>query len=241
MSQAVKPMLKSRSIVQWGLVAVIASFVAVAALPNYFTGQWPWSADLPVPHIEQIRNLLKQPLDLPDWEIALHEEVGISRQQWTRTVYLPTGAEDDMSEGFMVLLRPQLAVDQQPEVEWVDLQGSLTWQVNDLHTVSFSPDASPEGTSRKVVTRYLRGLNERSTFAVMQWYAWPEGGHYAPGRWFWGDQEKQWKQREHLPWVAVSILLPIEPVGDIRLHTEEITAIAQSVQQALMSNTFSGE
>jgi hypothetical protein len=80
----------------------------------------------------------------------------------------------------------------------------------------------------------LRGIDARNTFAVMQWYAWPDGGHFAPGKWFWADQAQQWQQRQRLPWVAVSILLPIEPVGDIRSHTAAVTEIAQAVQQGLL-------
>ena len=37
-----------------------------------------------------------------------------------------------------------------------------------------------------------------------------------------------------MPWVAVSVLLPIEPVGDIRVHTEQMTEIAETVQQSLL-------
>ncbi|MEM9816236.1 MAG: cyanoexosortase B system-associated protein, partial [Cyanobacteria bacterium P01_D01_bin.6] len=67
------------------------------------------------------------------------------------------------------------------------------------------------------------------------------GGHFAPGKWFWADQAQQWQQRQRLPWVAVSILLPIEPVGDIRAHREAIIEVAQAVQQGLISSTFAAE
>ncbi|NER84831.1 MAG: hypothetical protein F6K42_36005 [Leptolyngbya sp. SIO1D8] len=51
---------------------------------------------------------------------------------------------------------------------------------------------------------------------------------------------RQWSQRERMPWVAVSILLPIEPVGDIRPYSEAMAAIGQTVQTSLMQSTFYG-
>jgi cyanoexosortase B-associated protein len=72
----------------------------------------------------------------------------------------------------------------------------------------------------------------------MQWYAWPTGGHYAPGKWFWADQGRQWRQRERMPWVALNLLFPIEPLGDIRTHADEATAIAQAIQTSLLASTF---
>jgi cyanoexosortase B-associated protein len=131
-----------------------------------------------------------------------------------------------------------MAADQQPEVEWVDLRGAQSWQVSDRHTVRFTTSASELGSPGSVTTRYFRGVADRNTFAVMQWYAWPQGGHFAPGKWFWADQAQQWGQQQRLPWVAVSVLFPIEPVGNIRPHTETVTAIAQAVQQGLLTSTF---
>lgn len=236
MSEATKPMPKPRSIAQWSLIAVLTALVAIATLPSYINGQWPWRTELPVPQIENVRGLLETPLEIEGWQSIFHEAVNIGGNRWSLAEYRSAGAPSESTESFGLLLRPQMASDQQPEVEWVDLRGAQSWQVDNRETVRFTlPLAANEA---KVTARYLRGVDERTTFAVMQWYAWPQGGHFAPGKWFWRDQAKQWRQQERLLWIAVSILLPIEPVGDIQLHTETVTAIAQAVQQELMSSIF---
>lgn len=240
MTDATQSRSKPRSMVQWGLIVVLAALVAIAALPSYFSGQWPGSSDLPVPHIAQLRELLTEPLAVPGWESTFHQEVNIGRNRWTLAEYRRTGTDGEPADSFGLLLRPQQAGDQQPEVEWVDLRGAQSWQVDDRHTVRWQVD-SPADAPVEVTTRYLRGIDERNTFAVMQWYAWPSGGHFAPGKWFWADQAQQWQQKQRLPWTAVSVLLPIDPVGDIRTHTATVTEIAQSVQQGLLSSTFEAE
>ncbi len=241
MTDATQSRPKPRSIVQWGLIVVLAALVAIAVLPSYFSGQWPWSSDLPVPHIAELRGLLTEPLEVPGWEPTFHQEVNIGRHPWTIAEYRRSGDAGESGESFGLLLRPQRSGDQQPEVEWVDLRGAQSWQVDDRHTVRWLLETPDADVPANVTTRYLRGIDERNTFAVMQWYAWPSGGHFAPGKWFWADQSQQWQQGQRLPWVAVSILLPIEPVGDIRAHTEAVTEIAQSVQQGLLSSTFRAE
>jgi cyanoexosortase B-associated protein len=233
MTEAVKPTLQSRSLIQWVLVAVLAGLVAIAALPNYLAGQWPWSTDMPVPQLQEMRELNQTPLSLSGWDVTLHETVKIGGSDWALTEYRAAGSDSVDAKTFGLLLKPQKSADKQPEVEWVDLQGAQGWRVNDLQTVRMSAE-DQTGQPVQVSTRYFRGLNENGTLAVMQWYAWPTGGHFAPGRWFWADQARQWQQRERMPWVAVCVLLPIEPVGDIRPHTEAMVAIAQAIQENLL-------
>jgi len=241
MSDATQPMPKQRSVVQWGLIIVLAALVAMAAMPSYLSGQWPWSTELPVPHIKAVRSLLETPLEVDGWQSIYHQEVPIGGDRWSLTEYRRLGSSETEGESFALLMRPQRSGDQQPEVEWVDLRGAQSWQVADRHTVRFTTGANGQAPSVSVTTRYFRGVSERDTFAVMQWYAWPTRGHFAPGKWFWADQLQQWRQRERMPWVAVSVLFPIEPVGNIRPHTETVTAIAEAVQQGLLTSTFRGE
>jgi len=241
MTDAAHTRSQSRSLVQWGLIAVLAALVAIAALPSYFSGQWPWSHELPVPHIEELRTLIEEPLTVPGWEYTFHQEVSIGRERWTLAEYRRVGEPEELGDTFGLLLRPQRSGDQQPEVEWVDLQGAQSWQVDNRHKVRWLVEPGAGADALSVTTQYLRGIDARNTFAVMQWYAWPSGGHFAPGKWFWADQAQQWQQRQRLPWVAVSVLLPIEPVGDIRRHTAAVTEIAQAVQQGLLTTTFSSD
>jgi cyanoexosortase B-associated protein len=218
------------------LVVLLSGLVAIAALPHYLSGQWPWSTAMPVPQLNELRALTTTPLTLENWVSTAHQEVTIGGGRWNLAEYLDQAANDSTA-GFAVLLRPQTDPKRQPEVEWVDLRGSQGWRVSDQHTVQFAV-TDKQGPSVPVSARFFRGLGESSTLAVMQWYAWPTGGHFAPGRWFWVDQWQQLRRRERMPWVAVSIVLPIEPVGNIRPHTAELVAIAQAVQSQLDQTVF---
>lgn len=238
MSQGVKSISRSKSVTQWILIAALAVLIAIAAIPNYLQGEWSGSINLKIPQIGQLRSLTETPLDLPGWSVIYHEELQISRKGWSHIEYQSNASEaDGTSSSISLLLRAPNAHDQQPEVEWVDIQGAGGWQVSDVHRVQFSVEAN--GQTIPVTARYSRGIDANSTFAIMQWYAWPTSGHFAPGRWFWADQKQQWQQRERMPWVAVTLLLPIEPVGDIRTHTERMTDIAQTIQQSLLSTVLS--
>lgn len=237
MSDAAKPLRPSKSVMQWVLVAVLAGLVAIAALPHYVSGQWPWSTAMPVPQLDALRSLTTTPLALPGWETTASQEVSIGGSSWNLAEYRPASPTDNADAGFAVLLRPQTGPKKQPEVEWVDLRGSQGWRVSHGQTVRFTV-ASEQGEAVPVSARYFRGLSDSSTLAVMQWYAWPTGGNVAPGRWFWADQRRQLQQRERMPWVAVSVLMPIEPVGDIGPHRSEMVAIAQAVQSQLITTVL---
>ena len=236
MADAHPSMLKPQRLVPMMLVIVLTALVAIAALPSYLSGTWPWSQPLSVPRVEQLQALMEKPLVLPNWNLANHQEVNISGNRWSLAEYQPpTGAPASGFPAVIMLLRPQLWHTNQPEVEWLDISGSQDWQADHHRRLQFT---TADGTS--VTARYFRGITDRSTFAVVQWYAWADGGHPSPSHWFWLDQMRQWQRRERLPWVAVSLLLPIEPVGDIGRHVEAAQAIAETVQTALVNTPFQG-
>lgn len=238
MSGAVKSVPLKGRFVQIGLVILLAALLAIAALPNYFSGQWPWSSPLKAPAVGQLQTLLERPLALSEWQDSLHQQTKIGGNRWSITEYRH-GSDQPMGKvaNFAVLLRPQPWHTNQPQVEWVDLVGNRRWQVNDLQTLQFTV-ADGQQHPTPVTARYFRALDGQSTFAVMQWYAWPTGGHPAPGRWFWADQLRQWTSRERMPWVAVSLLIPIEPVGDIGPYSEAAAEIGQSIQASLRKTVF---
>jgi cyanoexosortase B-associated protein len=239
MAEATKPFSRSKSPWQWLLVMVLACIVAIAALPNYLNSAWPWHTPLQVPHLKQLKAVGQTPLALPGWTAIQHQTVNISRQKWELTEYQLAGATaapvPSQPESVALLLKPQSAHNKQPEVEWIDISGSQGWRVSDEPPVHFTVP-TPEGGTAKITARYFRGINSNGTLAVMQWYAWPQGGHFTPGKWFWADQVRQWQHRERLPWVAVCLLLQIEPVGNIRSHTDTVVAIAQAVQTELWAS-----
>lgn len=237
------PVLKSK----WGwksiLVALLAILVAVSALPSYFSGSWPWSEPLQVPQLNQIKAINQTGLPIPGWQMNVHQEVNISGHSWSLAEYENAGTQAlppaEQLPRLVLLLRAQSWHSNQPEVEWVDLRGSQEWQVDNQRNLKFTVPGS-DGKPTQVTAQYLRAINEQSTFAVMQWYAWPQGGHPAPSHWFWADQRRQWQRRQRQPWIAVSLLLPIEPVGDIRPYEEAAIAVGQTVQTALIQGPFAG-
>ncbi|MGD1909252.1 MAG: cyanoexosortase B system-associated protein [Leptolyngbyaceae cyanobacterium] len=235
------PVLKLKRGWKIALVVLLAILVAISTLPSYFSGSWPWSEPLKAPQINQIKNISKTSLPLPGWDLSVQEEVSISGNKWSLAEYENVGGVLDVEQlpSLVLLLRPQPWHSDQPQVEWVDLKGSQSWQVDNKSNLRFT-GSGENGQPHQVTAQYFRAVNEQSTFAVMQWYAWPQGGHPSPSRWFWADQRRQWLKQERQPWIAVSLLLPIEPVGDIRPYQDAASAIAQTVQTALLDGPFAG-
>ncbi len=85
--------------------------------------------------------------------------------------------------------------------------------------------------------RFFRAVTQQDTFGVLQWYALPNGGHSSPFRWFVGDQLAQWR-KQRVPWVAVSILVPMEPLGQVEKIWPLAESIGQTVQAALMAESL---
>jgi cyanoexosortase B-associated protein len=132
-----------------------------------------------------------------------------------------------------LMLMPQNYYKNHPNVEWVDLQGIEKWKTDSHKTLKF---AAAEGSQQQVKARFFRAWNKQ-TVAVMQWYAWPQGGHYASGHWFWADQMAQLK-RQRVPWIAVSLKIPIEPLSDVKEIEALTLSLAQNIQNTLNREIF---
>ena len=167
-------------------------------------------------------------------------------------------------EPFFLYVRPQSDVKDKPLVEWLDFEGIQYrtdiehWTTDHHHTIRFTvPEVRPpqvvsgvssgagptlKGASITASAQYFRlwyRYNERyRTYAVVQWYAWPTGGSPKITSWFWADQWLQWRDRHHLPWVAVTALIPIEPLGEIEPVQPLAEAIAQTIQSTLTQQIF---
>ncbi|NJL83028.1 MAG: cyanoexosortase B system-associated protein [Chloroflexaceae bacterium] len=208
------------------LTLMLSLLVIVAALPGYWRG-WSWW-DLPkVANIEQLTRLRKVGLTLPGWETLVQERAAIGGHDWSVQVL----AQNDRQ--ILLLLLPQVYYRNQPEVEWNDVAGAQRWRSDSYQTLSFSP----AGNHSPIPARFFRAWTQRQTFAVVQWYAWPGGGHYAPARWFWRDQFAQIR-RQRLPWVAVCLKIPIEPLGELEPAISLATSLAEQVQSALNDGPF---
>jgi cyanoexosortase B-associated protein len=217
------------------LVVVLATLAAIAILPAYLSGQWPWTNSPQVAQIDQLLALQKEGLALPGWRQTTVEPVPINRQTWTLVEYRADSPEAQSApiQQFALLLHPQPWHSNQPQLEWIDLAGAQKWRIESRRRLSVTaPQAGP------VDARFFRAWGDRQSFAIVQWYAMPSGGHPSPSHWFWANQWSQLTQRQLTPWVAVSLLLPMEPLGTMDAYqplAENLTAL---IQQQLTAATF---
>ncbi|WP_243397441.1 cyanoexosortase B system-associated protein [Crocosphaera subtropica] len=90
--------------------------------------------------------------------------------------------------------------------------------------------------NHSITARWFQAWNNK-TYAVLQWYAWPGGGHYAPYQWFLADQKAQLKHKR-VPWIAVSIKIPMEPLGNLEDMESLAKSLGQEVQKTLEQEIF---
>ncbi|MCG8362751.1 MAG: cyanoexosortase B system-associated protein [Pseudanabaenales cyanobacterium] len=240
MSLFFKPGNSRPKIVKGLIVVALAAMAMVSAVPHYFNGQWPWTYPPEIANLKVLHSIKQQSLALPGWQTLNHQTIEISGHDWSYQEIQNQNNPDQSptaASQIIILLRPQPWRTNQPEVEWLDIVGSQKWKVDSRQQFQFTVDPVAGVTQHpvQVKARFLRGWNHQQTFAVVQWYAWPGGGSPSPGQWFWADQIRQWRSRQRLPWIAVSILIPIEPVGDVRPYQSFAASLSQAVQTALMA------
>lgn len=208
-----------------GLFSIAIIFVAV---PSYLTGQWSW-LELPrVPEIAQMRQIPTMELSFAGWNTVLQKKITLSNNHWSFQVI-----EKSNQEPVTVALMPQDYYQDFPQVEWVDLQGLENWQTDEYKTLKFS---SETGKKNSVTARWFQAWNKK-TYAVIQWYAWPGGGHYSPTQWFFADQKAQLKG-QRVPWIVVSIKIPMEPLGELADIEPMAKSLGQTVQNTLEKQVF---
>ncbi|NEP19676.1 MAG: cyanoexosortase B system-associated protein [Leptolyngbya sp. SIO4C1] len=220
------------------LIVLLTALVAIAALPSYLSGQWPWHSAPDVPQMEALLALREEGLAVPGWQQELHKSVSFGGDRW---LFQQISSQQPSDYGQAVLLmRSQAQAADQPEVEWLDLNGAQQWQIDTPRQIKLQ---SAHSDRHSFTARYFRARQQNETYAanyaVLQWYAWPGGGHTSPSRWFWADQRTQWQSYQRLPWVAVSLLLPIAPLGETDSHVTAITQLGQTVENALQNSVFS--
>ncbi|MEL6764577.1 MAG: hypothetical protein AAFO87_13145, partial [Cyanobacteria bacterium J06607_6] len=59
--------LTKKLTVAWFVIAVLALFVAVSALPRY-ASSWPWSTPLKVPNQSALQAIREEGITLPGWQ-----------------------------------------------------------------------------------------------------------------------------------------------------------------------------
>ena len=226
---------------QWSkvsLLLLLLILVAIGAVPGYLSGKWRWAEPPKVATLSQLTKLRQVGLAVPGWQIVDRQTPQVGEHKW-----LMQEMVDAKQNKAILLLFPQKGSREQPEVEWSDVNGFQSWETDSDRQVEFTVSEP----AAKVTAQFFRGLTKpkpgslqairRQTYAVLQWYAWSTGGHPAPSQWFFADRAAQWQNRR-IPWVAVSILMPIEPLDTIDQHWSEVESFAQTVQSALMSGVL---
>lgn len=235
------------------MVALLALFVAVGALPQYFGG-WPWATPLKLPAASRtaLQAIPDQGLELPGWRNDDQSKIKISGHNWSvQQISSAAATSGSTLTPAFLLLRPQTYGPDQPEVEWLDIEGSQRWDTDSHQKLTFSVPAMPSvknsaqnATETKTVRisgDFFRAWSKEQTYAVLQWYAWPTGGSASPARWFWADQKTQWNSRQRMPWVAISLWLPISPLGDISPHENMALSLGKTIQKSLLESVFVGD
>lgn len=235
-----KSMGRLRNIPRVAVLCFLLVLIGIAAVPGYLTGKWSWAQLPQVANIKQLRQLPKKGLELPGWKTLEQKTLPIGGHQWS-----VQAIERDDSKPVLLFLLPQNDRKAQPQVEWMDLNGFEKWRTDSYKKMQFAVEASvleKQASASKPTTtpvaeveaRFFRAWTQRETRAVLQWYAWPSGGHPAPSRWFWADQFAQLR-RDRVPWVAVCLQIPIEPLGDIEASRPLAESLSKMVQAALMA------
>lgn len=226
-----------------GIVVFVLAIALTAALPGYLQQSWMWQQGPPVPHARLLKTVQQQGLDLPGWQTLEQQTVEIGGHKWSAQAIVPQAeaATTPIETAVWLLLRPQIWEHDLPQIDWTDVNGVRQWNADSQQSLRFNVPATQTSQAVPIQTHFFRGWTSQRTDAVVQWYAWPTGGHAAPSRWFWADQFTQLWRRQRLPWVAVSIQMPIKPLGDIKTAQTEAEAIGQLVQSILMTTVFQPE
>ncbi|ARV61785.1 cyanoexosortase B system-associated protein [Nostocales cyanobacterium HT-58-2] len=226
--------LKERLFSQAVVLFLLLLLLVMGAIPGYLTGRWQWREPPRVASLQELKHLRQKGLSLPGWQTIEQREQEIGGRKWS---YQLIQKEGNQTKAVLLLL-PQTGARDQPMVEWTEINSFWQWQVAQFRSADFTvkqPKAEMQANGEtKVEARFFRASTNQQTFAVLQWYAWFNGGHSSPLPWFVVDQLAQW-HKKRAPWVAVSILIPMEPLGQVETTWNEAKSVGQTVQAALMT------
>ncbi len=208
------------------LLVFLLGLLLVGAMPHYLTQKWPWKAPPPVAHLAELRAIRKVGLPIANWKTTQGKPLELGEHKW----YQQAIAKG--SQSATVLLLPQGGPTQQPQVEWNDIQSIQRWQRDSDKTLTIAPP-----NAAAFSPRLSRAWTPTHTYAVIQWYAQSNGGSAIPSRWYLADRIAQW-QRQRVPWVAVSVQMPMEPLDDLSKYEAGAIALAQDIQSSLQQRIF---
>jgi cyanoexosortase B-associated protein len=224
--------LKERQFPQVIALFLLVLLLLLGTVPGYLSGRFSWQQPAPIQTLKQLKEIRHKGLPLPGWKILQQQEQEIGGRKWSLQVIK---GEDSPSQAILLLL-PQNGPKDQPQVEWVEISNSWRWNTAQHRPVEFTVKQSNNSTS-KVEAHFFRAFSNQETFAVLQWYAMPNGGNPSPSHWFWTDQFAQW-QRKRSPWVAVSIMIPMETLGQVDKIWNQAKSLGEAVQSELIKDIF---
>jgi cyanoexosortase B-associated protein len=211
------------------------------AVPGYLAGHWQWQQPPSVANLGKLRQLRQTGLTVSGWQTLEQSQQQIGEHKWSFQLLQKQGTDTKA----ILLLLPQTASKNQPQAEWTEINswGKFQWEqwnVAQNRWAEFTvKQVQKNGLTRKtkVTARFFRAATNKQTFAVLQWYAWQNGGHPSPLQWLLADRTAQ-LHRQRAAWVAVSIFMPMEPFGNIETVRTEMQSMGKTVQAALMANIF---
>ena len=209
-------------------LVLLLLLLAGGALPQYWSGQWTMSTVPKVKGLKRLQGLTQNGLTIPGWETQQQEQVQLGGRQWSQQVLVQADSGTNSTEA-IVWLRSQVGHGDRPQVEWTDLRGEYRWREDSVSTLPL-PFESIEARWFRAVWETQQG--QILTFAVLEWYAWPGGGHWSTNNWFWEDWKARW-QGDRTPWIALALLVPMEPLGELEATRSQVMALAEDMNQAL--------
>jgi len=233
------------------LLLFLLALLLAGALPRYLRGNWS-NTDLPqTDSLPRLRFIAEAGVTLSNWETAYQQRISLGSGEW---LFQEMQAVDrdklgDFPADFYLMLRPQTANDLQPQVEWTDIKlfiknlhlppdrvEETPLTIDSYRQLEFSIPGEGEGDAT-ATARFFRAWTPFQTYAVVEWYAWPEGGHYSIDRWFWAERRAR-LAGDRVPWAAVAIFIPIEPLGEIEEVEPFARFLAKKVHIALQSKSW---
>lgn len=234
--------LKQQQLSQVAALLLLLLLLAIGGVPGYLTGHWQWKEPPPLTSLKELKQIRKVGLSLPGWQTLEQAEQQIGEGNWS----LQSIKKDNSPIQAVLLLHPQNGPRDQPEVEWTDINSWGKshwgkWDIAQYRSAEFTvkqPAKSDSKAAIKVEAKFFRASTQQDTFAVLQWYAMPEGGNPSPLRWFLADQLTQ-MSKKRTPWVGVSILILMEPLGQVEKSWSLAQSLGETVQAALMAGPLS--
>lgn len=217
---------KRWSIVHIALILLLSTLIILRAAPGYFQGgNWSGINVAQTANTKQLRNILSTGVMLNNWPIIEQKKLSIGGHDWLGQII-----KQEDSKPILLLLKPQTYSRDKPGVEWMDINGLERWKTDSYERINFTVDR--EQNSSSTTARFFRAWNQKQTFAVVQWYSFPQGGHYTTANWFWRDLLAQLRGNR-VSWVAVCIRIPIEPLGELQDARPFALSLAEQVQTQL--------